>query len=65
LSENHKGKGKTGDQCGRRGSGDKTEGAGESNDWMDNAEFVIDEYWDDKFGFQFGVLDWRSLGLGC
>jgi hypothetical protein len=32
---------------------------------MVGIEYVIDEYWDDKFGFQFGVLDWRSIGAGC
>ncbi len=65
MSESHKGKGKAGNQSGRHKSGEKPEGAGESNDCLDNIEYVIDEYWDDKFGFQFGVMDWRSLGLGC
>lgn len=36
-----------------------------SGSGFDDVEYVIDEYWDDKFGFQFGYLDWRSLGLGC
>ena len=39
--------------------------SGSDENQQENKEYVIDEYWDDKFGFQFGVLDWHSIGAGC
>lgn len=40
-------------------------GSHQTGNWWEEVEYVIDEYWDEKFGFNFGILDWRSLGLGC
>lgn len=37
----------------------------QTGNWWEEVEYVIDEYWDEKFGFHFGILDWRALGLGC
>lgn len=37
---------------------------GNQDKQCEEAEYVIDEYWDEKFGCSFGILDWSSLGIG-
>jgi hypothetical protein len=60
-------KGDSGVGTGQRGDrpGERQKLPGQDGKLWGKDEYVIDEYWDEKFGFEFGSADIRSVGLGC